>query len=147
MPRWDRRRRARRLLVQALYQEQLTGYSAGEIEAQFSRRPEYRKADTAFFTSLLREALSWRGQLDQAIAQASDIPPERVDPVEKAILWSALTEMRTRSVRPAVVINEAIELARQFGAEEGYRFVNAVLDRWVRSNPPPSAEPGSGHAE
>ena len=145
--RWDRRRRARRLLVQALYQQQLTGDEAGEIEAQFSRRRQYEQADAEFFSALLRTACDRRDSLDQDIASASDIAPERVDPVERAILWSALTELQTSNVRSAVVINEAIELAHEFGAEQGYRFVNAVLDRWAREHLSGESRPDSEHSE
>ena len=143
--RWERRRRARRLLVQALYQQQLTGDSADEIEAQFSDRGNYEEADVAFFREILREVCRKTEALDSQIGAASEIPPERIDPVERAILWSALAELQSSDVGTAVVINEAIELAREFGAEQGYRFVNAVLDRWVRASLPGKGE--SGHAE
>lgn len=134
--RWKRRRRARRLLVQALYQQQLAGSDADEILAQFCLRKEYGHADTEFFTDLLHAATRLRDELDRQIAAASDISIERIDPVERAVLWTALAEMQGRGTRRAVVINEAIELAREFGADHGYRFVNAVLDRWARANPP-----------
>ncbi len=134
--RWKRRRRARRLLVQALYQQQLTGHTADEIEAQFLERPELKEADGEFFTAQLHEICSRLEELDHDIATASEIPPDRIDPVERAILWAALSELQTRKVRGAVVINEAIELTRTFGADHGYRFVNAVLDRWARTNLP-----------
>lgn len=145
--RWNRRRRARRLLVQALYQQQLTGYAAEEIESQFSGQPHYLEADPKFFSSMLHEAIRRRDDLDRDIAAASDISPDRIDPVEKAILWSALTEMQNGKAENAVVINEAIELAREFGAEKGYRFVNAVLDRWARGNPEGSAAGSAGNGD
>ena len=145
--RWNRRRRARRLLVQALYQQQLTGYPAEEIEAQFSGQRHYMEADPEFFSSMLHEVVRRRDELDRDIAAASDIPTDRIDPVEKAILWSALTEMQNGKTGIAVVINEAIELAREFGAEQGYRFVNAVLDRWARGNPEDSAAGSAGDGD
>lgn len=145
--RWKRRRRARRLLVQALYQQQLTGSDADEILAQFCLREEYGHADTEFFTDLLHAATKRRDELDRQIAAASDISIERIDPVERAVLWTALVEMQGRGTRRAVVINEAIELAREFGADQGFRFVNAVLDRWARANPPDQPDPESDHAD
>ena len=143
--RWERRRRARRLLVQALYQQQLTGDSADEIESQFSLRRNFERADAAFFRKLLRQACAGTEALDRQIGAASDIAPERIDPVERAILWSALTELQSSGAGTAVVINEAVELSREFGADQSYRFVNAVLDRWVRANLP--GEPESRHAK
>lgn len=145
--RWERRRRARRLLVQALYQQQLAGSDADEILAQFRLREEYGHADSKFFTDLLRAATARRGELDRQISAASDIPVERIDPVERAVLWTALAEMQGRGTRRAVVINEAIELAREFGADQGYRFVNAVLDRWARANPLRQSDPDADHAD
>ena len=96
---------------------------------------------------MLHEAIRRRDELDRDIAAASDISPDRIDPVEKAILWSALTEMQNGKAENAVVINEAIELAREFGAEQGYRFVNAVLDRWARGNPEGSAAGSAGNGD
>lgn len=145
--RWERRRRARRLLVQALYQQQLAGSDADEILAQFRLRKEYGHADTEFFTDLLRAAMEHRDELDRQISAASDIPVERIDPVERAVLWTALAEMQGRGTGRAVAINEAIELARQFGADHGYRFVNAVLDRWSRATPEVRADPEADHAD
>lgn len=145
--RWKRRRRARRLLVQALYQQQLAGSDADEILAQFCRREEYGHADSEFFTDLLRAATARRDELDREISAASDIPVERIDPVERAVLWSALAEMQGRGTRRAVVINEAVDLAREFGADQGYRFVNAVLDRWARGNPAGQTDPESDHGD
>jgi len=145
--RWERRRRARRLLVQALYQQQLTGSDADEILVQFRLREEYGHADTEFFTELLRAATTRREELDRQIAAASDIPIERIDPVERAVLWTALAEMQGRGTRRAVAINEAIELAREFGADQGYRFVNAVLDRWSRVTPEGQTDPEADHAD
>jgi len=144
--RWERRRRARRLLVQALYQQQLAGSDADEILAQFRLREDYRQADTEFFRDLLRAATAGLEELDRQISTASDIPTERIDPVERAVLWSALAEMQGSDTRRAVVINEAIELAREFGADQGYRFVNAVLDRWARANPDSQRGAESDHA-
>lgn len=144
--RWERRRRARRLLVQALYQQQLAGSGGEEIVKQFRLRREYAEADTEFFTELLQASLGQSDDFDQQISQVSDISVDRIDPVERAVLWAALAEMGERDTRRAVVINEAVELAREFGADQGYRFVNAVLDRWARAHPQPGSKPESGHA-
>ena len=145
--RWERRRRARRLLVQALYQQQLGGDSADELEKQFRTRKDYSQADGPFFGRQLHDVCRRTGELDQEIAAASDIPPQRIDPVERAILWSALAEMQTQDTEDAVTINEGIELAHEFGAEHSYRFVHAVLDRWVRARPASGAPRDPGHGK
>lgn len=123
------RRGARRLLVQALYQYQVGGHSRGEIERQFRALPEFAQVDGDYFNTLLAETLGHTAELDALISEAADRPPERLDPVERGILWAALAELRARlDVPTRVIINEAIELARSFGAQDSHRFVNAVLD-------------------
>ncbi|MCC5795424.1 MAG: transcription antitermination factor NusB [Chromatiales bacterium] len=123
------RRGARRLLVQALYQHQVGGHERAELAAQFRERAEAQGIDTQYFDSLLGEATRYRPELDALIAQAAARPAERVDPVERAILWLGIAELRSQADVPTrVIINEAIELAKSFGGPESHRFINAVLD-------------------
>jgi N utilization substance protein B len=123
------RRGARRLLVQALYQYQVGGHSRGEIERQFRALPEFGQVDGAYFNTLLAETLGHASELDAMIAEAADRPPAQLDPVEHGILWAGLAELRSQlDVPTRVVINEAIELARAFGAQDSHRYVNAILD-------------------
>ncbi len=71
-----------------------------------------------------------RDALDATLARYSDIEPARLDPIEHGILWMALYELRHRADVPfRVVISEAVELAKRFGATDGHKFVNGVLDR------------------
>lgn len=127
------RRAARRLLVQALYQWQMTGQDWQELHAQFSTGPEFARADADYFRMALAGICADPAALDGGIARCSDLAPERLDPVEHAILYLGCWELRCRADVPyRVVINEAVELARRFGATDGYRFVNAVLDRASR---------------
>jgi N utilization substance protein B len=120
---------ARRLLLQALYQRQLGGHSTTELVAQFSRSKEFRGIDAGYFLALIEEVIAGEASLNELIAQAADRPVAQLDPVERGILWIGLTELRSHPDVPAgVVIDEAVELAREFGAQDGYRYVNAVLD-------------------
>jgi N utilization substance protein B len=121
---------ARRLLVQALYQMQLSGHDLDELEAQFRGDPRYANADTAYFDELLASICGGPAQLDERISEYGDIPAEQIDPVEKAVMWVALTELEhSPDVPVKVIINEAIELTKTFGAEGGYRYVNGLLDK------------------
>lgn len=123
------RRGSRRLLLQALYQHQLTGHDGDELLRQFSARGEFAGIDADYFGLLLRQALQSIPQLDEQIARWADRPLEQMDPVERALLWIGLTELRCRQDVPVkVVINEAVELAKEFGAAESYRYVNGILD-------------------
>lgn len=128
------RRGARRLLLQALYQHQMADHDAVELLEQFQQRPEYASIDAAYFQQLLQEILQQTADLDGRFAEFSEISPGQLDPVERAVLWIATAEISDHPEVPSpVIVNEAVELARQFGAEDGHRFVNAVLDRLAAS--------------
>lgn len=121
---------ARRLLVQALYQAQLTGHERDEIEQQFSDQPDFAATDSAYFLKLLSEIHGSRDVLDNDIYLFGDIAVEQLDPVEHAVLWIALAELKHhQDIPPKVVINEAIELTKTFGAEGGHKYVNGLLDK------------------
>jgi N utilization substance protein B len=124
---------SRRMLLQAFYQMQVGGHSTDELSEQFVNHPEAANADIAYFKQQLSAVIELREQLEVDISGFGDIPAEQLDPVEHAILWVALAELRgCADIPPKVVINEAIELAKEFGAEGGYRYINGVLDRASR---------------
>ena len=126
---------ARKLLVQAIYQWQLARQSPAELVAQFATSPDYPRVDREYFREALDAICGEGARIDLDLAPYSDIPPERLDPVEHAILALGLWELMARPEVPfRVVINEAVELAKRFGATDGYRYVNAVLDRASRSH-------------
>ena len=121
---------ARRLLLQALYQSQLTGHEQAELEVQFAEHTDFASVDNAYFRKLLAEILAGRDQLDNDIYLYGEIAVEQLDPVEHAVLWIALAEFRYHpDVPPKVVMNEAIELTKTFGAEGGHKYVNGLLDK------------------
>ena len=121
---------ARRLLLQALYQSQIAGHDLRELKQQYAEHVDYATVDSAYFLKLLGEIDGARAELDIDIGSYGDIVAEQLDPVEHAVLWIALAEFRFHpDVPPKVVINEAIELAKTFGAEGGHRYINGLLDK------------------
>lgn len=123
------RRGARRLALQALYQRQLAGHGVAELVEQYSASKEFRGIDAAYFSLLLEEIVPAEAELDTLIQEAADRPPAQLDPVEHAVLWIGANELRAHPDVPAgVVIDEAVELAKEFGAQDSFRYVNAVLD-------------------
>ena len=127
------RRRARQLLVKALYQWQLAGHSAAEISAQFTADEGFESCDGAYFEALLATVIDNVAPLDEIIARHAARGLEQLDAVGRAILLLALAELKYRDDVPTkVVINEAVELAKRYGAAESYKFVNALLDRSAR---------------
>jgi N utilization substance protein B len=121
---------ARRLLVQALYQAQVGGHGYHELLNQFAGDPGFGKIDGEYFRELLTNILAAREALDAAIGARADRPVAQLDPVEHGILWLGAAELRLRpDVPPRVAIDEAVRLAREFGAQDSWRYVNAVLDQ------------------
>lgn len=138
------RERARGLLVKALYQWQLAGHELGELQQQYSQLAEYRRCDKAYFDELLGRVLANAEAGDQLIAQFADRGLDQLDAIGRAILLLALTELKFREDVPTkVVVNEAVNLARRFGAADSYRFINAVADRAAKQlRPAPEATAG-----
>ncbi len=134
MPRGGRsRQRARDLLVKALYQWQLAGHSAAEITAQFSALEDFGKCDGEYFDELLAVVLDDVVALDELIGRYATRGLDHLDAVGRAILLLGLAELKHREDIPTkVAINEAVDLAKRYGAAESFKFVNAVLDKAAR---------------
>jgi transcription antitermination protein NusB len=136
-PRADRTARARslsrKLAMQALYQWQLAGQSASELQRQFAAEEGYGDAEEEYFAGLVDGVTTTVAVLDTRLQALIDRPLAQLDPVERAVLWIGMFELLHRPDVPyRVVINESVELAKRFGATDGHKFVNAVLDRAAR---------------
>lgn len=124
------RRWSRRLAMQAVYQWQMTGQPADEIERQFRENADFVKADPEYWHDLLYGVVGRANELDAALVEHMAWRVEHVDPVERAILRCACFELLQRPDVPfKVIINEAVALTKKFGAEQGHKFVNGVLDK------------------
>ena len=127
------RRASRRLVVQALYQHQIAGHGEAELLAQYREDHDFPKADAEYFEAALAGVLAEREALDLRLQEFVDRPLSQLDPIEHGILLLGLWELSARIDVPyRVVINEGVALTKRFGAEQGHRFVNAVLDRAAR---------------
>ena len=99
------------------------------MRGQFEAADEFADADGEYFLLLLDEIVNDPDTLDERIDAFADRPVEQIDPVERAVLWIGIAELRSHPEVPAsVAINEAVELAKEFGAQDSYRYVNAILD-------------------
>ncbi|MGM3386290.1 transcription antitermination factor NusB [Stutzerimonas stutzeri] len=128
------RRVARSLAMQALYQWHMAGQSLNEIEAQFRVDNDFSGVDGTYFHELLTGVARAKTEVDDAITPHLDRPLDELDPVELAILRLSTFELMHRIDVPyRVVINEGIELAKVFGATDGHKFVNGVLDKLAPS--------------
>lgn len=125
------RRRAREFAVQGLYQWQLTGDTVASIE-RFLRESStsFVRADEALFREAFYGAMRDADSLKETLKPHLDRDEVDVSPVERAILMVAAFELLNKPETPyAVIINEAIEIAKTFGGTDGHRFVNGVLDK------------------
>ena len=124
------RSRARDLIVQALYQQQITDHSVAELLLQCRERSEYARIDQDYFEESLQAICDDHAALIQSIDELADRPVAQLDPVERAVLLLGFYELDAREDIPfRVVINEAVNLSKRFGAMDGHKYVNALLDR------------------
>lgn len=125
-----KRHQARRHALQALYQWQMTGEDLGEIVNQFLADQDAGRFEVAYFRELLTGVAKNTDTLDEHLRPLLDRDVEKVDPVERAALRLGAFELAHHPEIPyRVVINEAVELAKVFGADQGHRYVNGVLDK------------------
>lgn len=124
---------ARKLAMQALYQWQLNGQPVADVTRQFLESDESGGVDREYFTELIKGCIDDRERIQLAIAPFIDRPLDQLDPVETAILMIGVFELRSRVDVPyRVVINEAVDLCKRFGATDAHKYINAVLDRASR---------------
>lgn len=124
---------ARKLAMQALYQWQLTQQSAAEIKKQFLESEDSAGVDREHFEELVTSCIAQYEQLAATLQPVLDRPLDQLDPVETAILLIGMFELQHRVDIPyRVVINEAVDVCKRFGATDAHKYVNAVLDRAAR---------------
>ena len=121
---------ARRRAVQAIYQWQQAGQDISDIDDQFLTEQDMRHADVAYFQELLHKIPKLVDELDEYLKPYLDRSIDEVDNVERAILRIGVYELKYRVDIPyRVVINESVELAKIFGADQSHRYVNGLLDK------------------
>ncbi|MFA7268800.1 MAG: transcription antitermination factor NusB [Sterolibacterium sp.] len=126
------RRRAREFVLQGLYQWQVGGQDMAAIEAQAAGVSGFDKADNVFYQALLSHTLDNAAALQASLKPYIDRPWAEISPIERSILLLAACEFSHFSETPyRVVLNEAIELAKNYGGTDGHKFVNGVLDKLV----------------
>ncbi|MBS0558303.1 MAG: transcription antitermination factor NusB [Proteobacteria bacterium] len=127
------RSRSRRRAAQAVYAWQIGGNPMREVIEEFRHEQDMEIADLPYFEDLLRGVEAHCAELDAGLAPYLDRDMAQVDPLERAVLRLAAYELRHRPDVPyRVVLNEAIEIAKRFGAEHGHTYVNGVLDKAAR---------------
>jgi N utilization substance protein B len=124
------RSRARRRALQAIYAWQMSGNSMANVIEEFRHEQDMEIADLGYFEDLLRGVERHHADLDLALAPFLDREVAELDPIERAVMRLAAYELRHRPDVPyRVVLNEAVEVAKRFGSDQGHTYVNGVLDK------------------
>ena len=122
------RSRSREFALQALYQHLVGGNEASDIDLFTRDLSGFHKADIAHYDALLYGCIEQSADLNALIAPKLDRPMSEISPIEHACMWIGLYEFQhCLDVPWRVVLNECIELAKDFGGTDGYKYVNAVL--------------------
>ena len=129
---FSQRRQARKIVFSALYAARITGGMV-DLKAIEQKMDQVESADLQYAKQLLEAYEAHQEQISSIISSCSgDKERSGNTDIERAILEMATAELLTTSVPKKVVINEAIEIAKIYGADQGYRFINGVLDSIVR---------------
>ncbi len=127
------RKKARILAMQGLYQWKMADDVPTNIQAQILAANDTSRFDVEYFNEVFLGAIAERSHLDELIAKYTSREVKSISPIEHAILLIAVFELQSRLDIPyKVVINEALMLSKEYGANEAYKFVNGVLDKMAR---------------
>lgn len=127
------KRRARKLALQALYQWLMSGHELSEIEAQFRVANNMEKVDAEYFCRILHGVPAHLSSIEDTIRPFLDRPIEGLNPIELSVLRLGTFELlHCPEIPYRVILDESISLTKEFGSQEGYRYVNGVLNNLAR---------------
>ena len=121
--------KTREILLQALYQKEISDISNTNLINQFKKA--YREFDISNVAEKLKGINKNNDALDKNIADNSSIEIKSIGEIEISILRQSIFELENSDIDYPIVINEAIKLAKKFGQEDSYRFINGVLDSYI----------------
>ena len=111
---------------------QIAGHDLTELQAQFHERPDYKRVDKEYYDGSLAGIYENLATIESSIDELADRPVANLDPIERGILFLGFYELQSVPDVPfKVVINESVNLAKRFGAVDGHKYINALLDRAV----------------
>lgn len=138
------RRKARHYAMQALYQWYMAQAALADIEAEFLADYDFSHVDKAYFQALLHGVPAHLDELDNSLLPLLDRALKDLDPIEHTLLRMGQFELKHRVDVPfKVVINEAVALAKKFGATDSHKYINGVLDKSARQLRKPEVEAAS----
>lgn len=121
---------SRRFVMQVLYRWCLTSEDPQKITLDFKNDEDFADIDQKHFSTLVQQCVQQKKETERLVETCIEFPLSEVDPIEQVLIRSAISEIACfQETDKAVIISEAVRLAKKFGSEEGYRFVNGVLDK------------------
>ena len=121
--------KTREILLQAIYQKEISDISNTNLINQFKKT--YREFDISNVAEKLKGINKNNDSLNKSIADNSSIEIKSIGEIEISILRQSIFEIENSEIDYPIVINEAVKLAKKFGQEDSYRFINAVLDSYI----------------
>ena len=121
--------KTREILLQALYQKEISDISNTNLINQFKKA--YREFDISNVAEKLKGISKNNDSLNKSIADNSSIEIKSIGEIEISILRQSIFEIENSEIDYPIVINEAVKLAKKFGQEDSYRFINGVLDSYI----------------
>jgi N utilization substance protein B len=124
------RHKSRELALKAIYQHLVSGKPLVNIMQEMPDQEDYAKADETYFRQVTTQVFAHLGELNERISQFIDRALHELSPIEHSVLLiSAYELIYDASIPYRVVINEGVELAKQYGGTDGHKYVNGVLDK------------------
>jgi N utilization substance protein B len=131
----NNRRKSRELVMKSIYRGLVNTFDLTQIQKDIRDDPDFIRADEKFYVEILKGVFKNLETLKIEITSYLDRSYEELSPIELSIIYSSLYELKySPSVPYKVVINEAIEIAKSFGGIDGYKYINAILDKAAEKN-------------
>ena len=131
----NNRRKSRELVMKSIYRGLVNTFDLTQIKKDIRDDPDFIRADEKFYAEILKGVFKNLETLKIEITSYLDRSYEELSPIELSIIYSSLYELKySPSVPYKVVINEAIEIAKSFGGIDGYKYINAILDKAAEKN-------------
>ena len=125
--------KTREYLIQAIFQMLFSNQEASEIINQFKNEHQDKKVDFAMFTNSLNSIQNNRKKID-SILLSLNIKESNIEIIDKSVMYFAINEMIAGNLDKPVVIDESLRLSKKFSSPESYKFINASLDKYLKTN-------------
>jgi len=125
--------KTREYLIQAIFQMLFSNQEASEIIIQFKNEHQDKKVDFAMFTKSLNSIQNNRKKID-SILVSLNIKDSNIEIIDKSVMYFAINEMIAGNLDRPVIIDESLRLSKKFSSPESYKFINASLDKYLKTN-------------